>query len=361
LGSNHIKTSQSKHAELRSLRKFHASKQDLLLYEQPDNQYARPVLFGREELIQNINFWLDNKQRILLYGLAASGKTVLASTIAEQRLIERQEKYLWLRLRDMKEEDILDALTRQFTTEKDRQHLSELSNDTRIRMLSALMERSDARLWVIDDAVDGPALRLALQVAPASMAVLVTSRINFGVGRSLNRAVEVGDLSPDSALEMLVELSNRPELRRSPSSKALLKVLGYHPYSVEIASRQLSQPEQDVDELLEMIEGIPFDLEMPGDFAEQGRESMKKLLDAVVASLKMPSGDADKDKANKGILRVFQALGAFFDSGATIDLLSAYLKQKNGETIRTLNDMAEISLVRPEAGTRFLRCARSGV
>jgi tetratricopeptide (TPR) repeat protein len=343
----------SKHAELGAAKTIQVSRQDILLYDQPNNPYASGKLFGREELNTKINTWLDNKERVLLYGLAASGKTVLASTIAERRLVERQGKYLWLRLRTMNEEDVLDALTRRFTTEKDRQQLSELARESKIQLLSSLMERSDAKLWVIDDAIEGPALKVALQLAPASMSILITSRINYGVGKSINRSLEIGDISPEAALGMLVELSGRPELKRHPSSMELLKLLGFHPYSIEIAARQLSQPQNDIDELVEMIEDAPFDLEMPGDFAEQGRESMKILLDAVVASLKAPSGHSAEDRANKAALRVFQAFGAFFASGATIDLLSAYLHQKTGETIRALNRLAEISLVRQEAGTRF--------
>ena len=82
---------QSQHMVSRSAKNIPTSKQDILLYEQPNNQYANAKLFGREELISRINNWLDGRQRILLYGLAASGKTVLASTIAEQRLLEKQE------------------------------------------------------------------------------------------------------------------------------------------------------------------------------------------------------------------------------------------------------------------------------
>jgi len=344
---------QSQQADLGSATKVQTSKQDVLLYEQPNNPYASTRLFGRDELISKINIGLDKKQRILLHGLAASGKTVLATTIAEQRLVERLEKYLWLRLKTMNEDDVLDAFIRRFTTEKDRQQLSELAREAKIQALSSLMERSDAQLWVIDDAADGPALNLVLQLAPRSVGVLITSRVKFGVGKNINQALEIGDIAPNEALDMLVQLSGRSDLRRNSSSATLLKVLGFHPYSIEIAARQLSQPEKEVDELLEMIEGTPHDLEMPGDFAEQGRESMKKLLDAVVGSLRMPSGDLNKDKENTALLRVFQAFGAFFSSGATIDLLSKYLDQKNGETIRALSDMAEISLVRHEVGTRF--------
>jgi tetratricopeptide (TPR) repeat protein len=346
-------SAQAQEREVDQKGTLQVAKQDVLVYEVASNPYARERLYGREDQIDKINGWLDTGSHVLLYGLAASGKTALAATIADQRLEAGKGEYIWIQLKTIEEEDVLDGLIRHFLTERDRERTAGQGQAAKIQALKRYFEQSPYKLWVIDDALHGPSLNVAMQVAPQGMGVLVTSRINYGPGQTIDQTLEVGNISPQAAEEMLVELSGREELRRNPALMPLLQVLGFHPYSIEIASRQLSLTNTDMDELLEMIQEAPDDLEMPGDFAEHGRESMKKLLDAVVANLKAPTADVDKDRANQAILRVFKAFGAFFAPGATIDLLATYLDQKNGETIRALRGMAGISLAREQPNTRF--------
>jgi DNA-binding SARP family transcriptional activator len=71
---------------------------------------APQILFGREQLLQEISDFLQQGERVLAQGFGGMGKTALAATIARLFLKEQQRPVLWLQVGADNPEVILEAL-----------------------------------------------------------------------------------------------------------------------------------------------------------------------------------------------------------------------------------------------------------
>ncbi len=311
---------------------------DAILYSQPENRNRPEQLFGRQELIEQVNQSLDMGKYVLLYGMPGSGKTALAATIADQRILEGKGAYIWLKPVEENDEAVFDALVRRFGTDQDRQEIALKTGDARVLALRNLLSRSGAKLWVVDDAWNGPTLFSILKVAPDGMAVLVTSRFTY----NLPSRFEVGDLSPSEGLNLLAYHAGASSYSQDSQAQELCQNLGNHAYALEIAGAHLKTYKITPGELLEEIAGAPHDLSMPASYAEQGRESVKMLLDN--------SYNALKDKTAR---RVLLAFGAFYASSATLDLLAAFLKMEPATVRKGLNQLMELSMATRLEDTQY--------
>lgn len=293
--------------------------------------YAPPHLLGRDYLVVRGHALLDSGRHVLLYGLAGAGKTALAATIADQRISDGKGPVVWLQLGYATDELIFDAFVKRFATSEESQKIIRLQeNLDRIVAIRELLARAEIGLLVLDNAWNGSALHEVLKVIPPAVPVLVTAREKF----LLPELVEVGDLASDAALQLLSYHASQPDYSTDINAQRLCKALGYHAYALEIAGATLAIDGYTPGELLQQIADSPHDLPMPGDFAEQGRESVKRLLDVSYAALTPEEQTA---------LRTF---GALFAPGATAALVAVYLQQPLPATERALKVLVRRSLAK---------------
>lgn len=71
-------------------------------------------LFGRENVLSEIQSHIQNREHLLLQGLGGSGKTALAAYCAAQHLQNKQSKVLWLQAGDDDPDALFDAMARAF-------------------------------------------------------------------------------------------------------------------------------------------------------------------------------------------------------------------------------------------------------
>jgi DNA-binding SARP family transcriptional activator len=313
-----------------------AARLDLVVYRTPSNRLNRPAaLVGRHEVVRRVNAMLDEGRSVLLYGLAGMGKTAIAATVADERLGTAGRPYVWLRVGDADPERVFDALVRRLGTADDTVTIEAMTGDARLLAVQELLERSGAALLVLDDVWNGRALYEVLRAVPDSLPALVTSRTKFG----LENQVEVGDLPGDEAVRLLSLHAGAPGMW-SRSAAELCRLLGNHPYAVEIAGRHLRQYGMDPGALLAQIATTPHDLTMPVGLAPADRESMKRLLDRSYEAM----DDSDSRL-------VFRAFGTLTFAGASAPLLAALTGLDTARTQVALNALADLSLVRRRQGS----------
>jgi tetratricopeptide (TPR) repeat protein len=270
--------------------------------------------------------------------MAGTGKTALAATVADQRILAGEGSYIWLKPVGENIEAIYDALVRRFAGEQERQEIAHKTGDARAIAVRNILAHSGARLWVLDDVWNGSALYRALKVVPDGMAVMVTSRFTF----NLESILEVGELSPLEGLNLLAYHAGSDNFNQNPAAQELCQNLGNHAYALEIAGAHLKTYKITPAELLEEIADAPHDLSMPIGYAEQGRESVKLLLDTSYNAL-----------TDETARQVFQAFGAFYASSATLDLLATYLKMDARTVRKGLNQLVELSMATKLEGTQY--------
>ena len=312
---------------------------DVVLYERPENRFNRPErLVGRQQLLGQINQALDLGKPVLVYGMAGTGKTAVAATIADGRLSQGKGSYIWLRTNNERGDAIFDALVKRLASPQEREEIASMNGDAKLVTIQNLLKKTQAALFVLDNVWNGTALFQVLKVIPAGLAVLVTSRTRYG----LDSMIEIGDLSADEALELISYYAGGKDYRNDADALKLCAELGYHAYALEIAGRRLYQTPITPAELREDIARAPHDVPMPAQFAAEGRESVKLLLDSSLHAL---------TEANSR--KVFESFGAFYGSGATLDLLAKYLGLDVPTVRRALNQLVELSLAKRLGETRY--------
>jgi tetratricopeptide (TPR) repeat protein len=308
---------------------------ELVVFDAPVNRLNRPEhLVGRQATIEAVDPLLDAGGRVLLHGLGGIGKTALAATIADQRLGAGKGRYLWLRSGPAEAEAILDALTRALADEAERELIRSTTGDARLLAIGQVIARTGARLCVIDDAWNPPALHALVRAVPEGIGVLVTSRLKLG----LPYQIEVGELAPSDAVELL--MTHAKSAADRAGTERLCRELGHHPYAIEIAGHHLRLYGTSPGELSGQITGAAHDLPMPGGFAPAGRESVKRLLEHTLEALSNPDAGA-----------VLQAIGALFTGTATVELLCVYLNFDRARTQQALNDLVGLSLAKRQPDT----------
>jgi tetratricopeptide (TPR) repeat protein len=300
------------------------------------NNWLRPRLtVGREETIARVNAWLDAGEKVLLYGLAGSGKTALAATIGDRRIDAGRGSYLWVRTGAADAETVLDAMARQL--DPDLRHST--TGFDRLRLVAEAITASRLRLVVLDDAWNPPALATVLSAVPREVAVIVTSRYKVGVAHQL----EVAELSPDAAARLLAQHADNDAYATDPEARALCRDVGHHPYAIEIAGQHLRQyGYKKPNELRELVRRSPRELTMPVGFVrEPGRENVWRLLD--VSFDRLDNSDAR---------RAWAAYGAYHTTALTPELLALYLEVDLDRALSALNALVDVSLAKRADGVR---------
>ena len=298
--------------------------QSALLISQANDVPGRPdKLIGRDEVVAEVDALLDNGQRVLLQGMGGMGKTTLAAEIAARRIEAYQRPVLWLRAGTEKAPALLEALVRPFDASSiDGSVVRQLIGDAGVKLI------------VLDDVWDGSVLKQVIDALPRGLPLLVTSRQRY----PLNKIIDIGELELGTALELLSFHASQEYTPADEDAVALCRLVGFHPFTLEIAGKTLLVDELTPRELLNRIDETPHLMKMPEGFAEDGRESVQKLLDDSVSGLDALT------------LRVFLAFGALHVPEATIELLTLIMQTDGAKVEEALTTLARRGLARRQTG-----------
>jgi hypothetical protein len=259
----------------------------------------------------------------------------LAATVADRRIDAGQGPYLWLRAGSAEADVVLDAVARYFgVVNASGQPATGLE---RLRAIADAVAARGIGLVVIDDVWNSRAALTIMTALPRQIGVIVTSRIRLVVDHQL----EVGELTPEAAVRLLAENADSHAYLAHPEAQALCREMGYHPYLIEIAGRHLRQYGYGPEELRVMIGTAPHELQMPANYAPEGRETVGRLLDRSYESLD-----------NADARRAWSAFGAFATGTLTPELLSCYLDVPVGDALSALNALVDVSLAKRSDGVR---------
>lgn len=270
-------------------------------------------LIGRNALVADICASLAQNQRVLLQGFSGVGKTVLAAEVVARYIETRQigasqpdaqpGPVLWLVTGQEDAPPLLEALARPFDAH---QALVTAHGDERAQVVRSAIAKHGVRLVVFDNVWDGRVLQQLLHAIPAGIPILATSRYRLPVGKILT----VPELNLEHAAALLSLHTFQDYSPDDADVRELCQFMGGHPFALEIAAKTMQVDELSPRELLDQVGGAPHLMVMPGWFADEGRESVKSLLDTSI------------DALDAAACEVFLAFGALFVSNATPELLA---------------------------------------
>jgi tetratricopeptide (TPR) repeat protein len=291
---------------------------DAIYATMPDDIPGQPeTLFGRDDLVSEVNSLLDKGKRVLLQGFGGMGKTALAAHIAANRIAEGKGPAIWLRAGTEDRDDLFTALARPFGAQQTL--IKETSPAAQARIVRLLLDEHNVALIVLDDVWNARALTQLLNVnaIPGGVPILVTSRHRF---TGLTR-LDVGKLSRKAALALLGD----EDWVNDADANSLCEKLGDHAFAVRVAGLTLALDGLTPRELSERIGSAPWKLTVPDGMEEEGRTSVEELLNTSLFTLDEESRAA------------FLAFGAFFTSSATPEMLAIYMERGETEVEDALN------------------------
>ena len=290
-----------------------------MLVENPNNMPDLPEieLVGRVELQADIHKAIDEGRQVLVHGFGGMGKTALAATIGAAFIVRTQGKVLWLKLGSSEPDALFEALTRPF---RQQQATTSSSGEAKIQAMRGILSGLGEKvLLVLDDAWNGQALKTILKAVPKKMPVLVTARQRF----ALDKLFPVHRLETVEGLKMLGEHAG-VDFDDNVEARDLCAFLGNYPFALKIAGATLKIDETSPAELQTRIKDAPHDMKTPDNFSEEGRESVKQLLDTSV------------DKLDDNTKAVFIGMGAFFAITITAEMLELYRGESVDKALTTL-------------------------
>ncbi|MEO8394354.1 MAG: protein kinase, partial [Chloroflexota bacterium] len=298
--------------------------QSALVIAHANDVPGRPdKLIGRDEVVAEVEALLDKGQRVLLQGMGGMGKTTLAAEIAARRIEADQRPVLWLRAGTEKAPALLEALVRPFdSTSIDASVVRQLITDAGVKLI------------VLDDVWEGAVLKQVIDALPRGLPVLVTSRQRY----PLNKIIDIGELELNTALELLSFHAAQDYTSADTDAVTLCRLVGFHPFTLEIAGKTLLVDELTPGDLLRRVDDTPHLMKMPEGFAEDGRESVQKLLDDSTSSL------------DPFTLRMFLAFGALHVPEATVELLTLIMQTDSAKAEEALTGLARRGLAKRQTG-----------
>ena len=298
-----------------------------LLIRTPDDLVFRPErLVGRDDLFAQVSARLAQYERVLLQGFSGIGKTALAAEITAATVAAGRGPAVWLQAGRSDGPALLLALARLFGAH---QRVAGQDTETQCQAIRQLLRDRAVELVVLDDIWSGLAARQVLNALPPEVHVLATSRQRIPIGRIVT--VEALDL-PD-AVALLSHHAYQSYSVDDAGAVRLCEQLGFHPFALEIAGKTLITDELTPDALSVQIAHTPDRMTMPQLFAEEGRQSVKQLLDASFDALDARERD------------VFLAFGQTFTPTATPELLALCLEREPSAVTEALIELQRRGLV----------------
>ncbi|MFZ4814148.1 MAG: tetratricopeptide repeat protein [Phototrophicaceae bacterium] len=241
---------------------------------------------------------------VLIQGFGGEGKTALAAQAAYEWMEGHSGVALHLHMGESARDKILEALAHPFGKAFE---VAGAVGEAKANIVRGLLKDQGVKLVIFDDAWNGGALNAVIKTMPRGMPVIATARQRY----PLDAIVSLSGLDPTDALALLKANAGREDLT---GAEALLKLLRYQAFSIEVAGMQMKTKSLSVRDLLAKMTS-PYQLTVPHDYAQEGRESLAMLIKTSLDAL---SGDAQ---------RAFSALGAFWDGVVTPELLTLYFAQ----------------------------------
>lgn len=294
---------------------------------------------GREQLLGAIEQALVKKRKVLLQGFGGVGKTTLAAEYTSRHIAADKGYVLWLKLGNNTAISGLNSLIRALEPsnaenysqmEMGKQRLRELIADTKVNLI------------ILDDVwSDGHELKSLVDALPSSVSVLLTSRQRY----PLTAIIDVDVLALDEALALLSYHASQEFSKEDTVALNLCATLGNHPLALEIAGRTMMVDYLMAEDLLRRIETAPHLMQMPENYSEEGRESIKDLLDASLVALDSNASE------------VFLSYGLFPETSLSAELIAACLGQSIEDIRQRLTNLLRRGLAKPErqSGTGIVR------
>lgn len=290
---------------------------------------------GREDILRRIQTALEQSSPVLLQGFAGIGKTALAARFCEHFLNSQPGTILWLHAGTQPVERLIEALVRPFDGQN---ALSGKSGEQQARALRDILRDKQVALVVLDDIWSAGAAFLKLvQALPQKLPVLATSRERYP--RCV--LIELDRLSETEGLALLSQHAQQPFTAEDEDAKALCRLLGYHPFALEVAGQSLLVDMLTPGELYQRIQSAPHEHHLPPEYVRAGAQSVKELLDDSFYAL--------DDRARA----VFLASGALFAPEVTPPLMALLLETEVEVITPLLDSLARRGLAHKErSGTQ---------
>ena len=295
-----------------------------LIHDPADLPDAEDQFAGRAPLLAAIADGLGKQRRVLLQGMGGVGKTALAKEAVRRQLQARDITALWVEVGHSNVSTLVEAMIEKLDQGDD---------------LKAALAAEGVSLLILDDIwIDGKAIRQLLSLLPQQMQILATSRTRLPIGQ----IVDVDVVDEADALAILGAYAYQ-DYTEDTHARALAKLLGYHPYGLEIAAKSMLVDQLSPAELIQQIEDAPHRMVYPEDFMADGRESVAALVETSVEQL-----DSD-------VQRTFFAYGALFAPSVTAELLALLMETDEATAADHLKQLNRRGLARKQTGEATYR------
>jgi len=262
-------------------------------------------LVGRDELIRKVKDLLKDNLHILLHGMGGIGKTALAGHIAENYLKDAADKgkqVIWIQPGRQDADDVFEAIAQALDKFAE---IATTSGDDRIALIRGILLETDA-LLVIDNVWNEQAILPIMRAVPHTMPMIMTSRKAYSIDGVV---LDVASLDESHALSLLSHHAKQ-DYADNNEAKDLCKLLGHHPYAIEMAGKRLQTYRSlSPKRLMDDAKKSPHKVVVTGKLGLQGREGIKDLIDESV------------DELPDNLRHLLYMMGGLHSARATLDLL----------------------------------------
>ncbi len=285
------------------------ARQAVLLKQGDSVPNSAETFMGRSTVKQEILETLKQNTSILIQGFGGMGKTALAAEVTKSYLTQ-DKTALWLETGSDSFENTLDALVRPFNAN---QELSQ-SKDKKA-LIQNLLKENNVSLIILDDLRNAHTLIQLNELLPPTLPLLISSRSRY----PRIKRIYLDRLERNESLDLLSHHASQ-NLHKNKHADQLANKLGDHAFALRLAGITLKQEKTTAQQLLKRISKNPFDLKLPPELTESGKESIATLLDASLS----PLNDAEYE--------AFLAFGALPTPSATPELITRLTRRETEET-----------------------------
>lgn len=241
-----------------------------VIYRTAETVIGRPRrLIGRTEQAAQALALLCSGERVLLAGMGGIGKTALAAAVSADFIETTGQPAIWLEAGFQSARELFVALARPFN-----RHQALLGQAEPAPLIMDLLTQHPG-LLVIDDTWNASALFELLIAVPHAMPVLITSRQRIPIEGDI---ITVDRLTAEDARALLTFHAGRA-VESSSATDSLMLMLGYHPYALEIAGKQLKvQPSLSVNDLMVRYARGTREIAVPSGYGSIERQSIEHVI-----------------------------------------------------------------------------------
>lgn len=338
---------------------------DAILYQETGNLRRPPRLFGFLNTVPEINSYLDQGEHVLITGYGGTGKTALAATIADMRIAEGKGPILWLSAHTENIDTLFEALLVPLNAH---QELINLNGDALLYAVKKILTRESIQGVVLDDLRTIRLFAKIRQAMPDHMALLITSRHTI---TNVDHIFPVPTLTLDEATAFLASqaansIISELDYRNSPQATVLCERLKLYPLGIGIAGAWLKRRKLPIEDLLARLDASnmePLTIEMPPEFHEEGRETVKFVLDQTYRELSKTSqalfrsfGVLQEPHVTADFLETYAGLDTWTIQDALDELVAWNFVAQTDDTLYSMHDMIHLYA---EFRTRTIRHVES--